>query len=113
LRLRANEVDVSQFWLERVTLNSLNFHFFFFTANNDGQNFAVEFSFGLQVPQFVVIQFDCNWSSFATVNDSRELVSVRRRRLAPLPCTLRTSASIVNIDFSLYLKPCYRRPSSR
>ena len=59
-----------------MTLNSLNFHFFFFTANNDGQNFAVEFSFGLQVPQFVVIQFDCNWSSFATVNDSRELVSV-------------------------------------
>ena len=75
LRLRANEVDVSQFWLERVTLNSLNFHFFFFTANNDGQNFAVEFSFGLQVPHFVVIQFDRNWSSFATVNDSRELVS--------------------------------------
>ena len=76
LRLRANEVDVSDFWLERVTLNSLNFHFFFFTANNDGQNFAVEFRFVLQVPHFVVIQFDCNWSSFATVNDSRELVSV-------------------------------------
>ena len=69
-----NEVDVSQFWLERVTLNSLNFHFFFFTVNNDGQNFAVEFSFVLHVPYFVVIQFNSNWSSFATVNDSRELV---------------------------------------
>ena len=104
---------MSQFWLERVTLNSLNFHFFFFTANNDGQNFAVEFSFGLQVPQFVVIQFDCNWSSFATVNDSRELVSGTQAAARTLTCTLRTSASIVNIDFSLYLKPYYRRPSSR
>src|SRR5690606_1830564 len=74
LRLRANGVDVSQFWLERVTLNSLNFHFFFFTVNNDGQNFAVEFSFVLHVPYFVVIQFNSNGSSFATVNDSRELV---------------------------------------
>jgi hypothetical protein len=43
-----------------VTLNSLNFYFLFFAINNDGQNFAVEFSFVLQVPQFVVIQFDSN-----------------------------------------------------
>ena len=75
LRLSANEVDVSQLWLERVTLYSLSFNFFFFTINNDGQNFAVEFSVVLEVPQLVVIQFDSNRSCFATINDSWELVS--------------------------------------
>lgn len=74
-RLRANEVDVSQFRLERVALNSLNFDFFFFAINNDGQNFAVKLSFVLHVPYFVVVQFDSNRSSFATVDDCRELVS--------------------------------------
>lgn len=74
-RLRANEVDVSQFRLERVALNSLNFDFFFFAINHDGQNFAVKLSFVLHVPNFVVVQFDSNRSSFATVDDCRELVS--------------------------------------
>ena len=74
-RLSANEVDVGQFRLERVTLNSLNFNFFFFAIDNQGQNFAVELSFVLHVPQFVVVQFDSNRSSFATVDDCRELVS--------------------------------------
>lgn len=74
-RLRANEVDVSQFRLERVALNSLNFDFFFFAINNDGQNFAVKLSFVLHVPYFVVVQFDSNRSSCATVDDCRELVS--------------------------------------
>jgi hypothetical protein len=38
-RLSANEVDVRQFRLVSVTLNSLNFYFLFFAINNDGQNF--------------------------------------------------------------------------
>ncbi|VTM87720.1 Uncharacterised protein [Raoultella ornithinolytica] len=74
-RLSANEVDVSQFWLERVTLNSLNFYFFFFAIDNDGQNFTVELSFALNVPQFVLVQLDCYRSSFTAINDGREFVS--------------------------------------
>ena len=75
LRLRANEVDVGQLRLERVTLYSLSFNFNFFTVNNDGQNFAVEFSFSLHVHNCIVIQFDSNRGFCATVDDCRELVS--------------------------------------
>ena len=43
-QLSANEVDVLQLRFVRVTLYVLSFNFDFFTVNNDGQNFAVEFS---------------------------------------------------------------------
>ncbi len=111
-QLSANEVDVQQLRFVRVTLYVLSFNFDFFTVNNDGQNFAVEFSFNLHVHDFVVIQFDSQRRFFATVDDCRELVSgtqAAARTLTLLftyfcvPCSLRTSALIVNISFSLKL----------
>ena len=74
-QLSANEVDVQQLRFVRVTLYVLSFNFDFFTVNNDGQNFAVEFSFSLHVHDFVVIQLDSQRRFFATVDDCRELVS--------------------------------------
>ena len=38
--------------------------------------------------------------------------AARRRRLAPLPCSLRTSALIVNIDVSLYINPATGDPAA-
>jgi len=74
LRLNANEVDVSQFWLERVTLYSLNLNFGFFTVDNQSYCFAVEFWFSFHVLNRIMVQFDGNCSFFATVNDSWEFV---------------------------------------
>ncbi|SUG32395.1 Uncharacterised protein [Salmonella enterica subsp. arizonae] len=74
-RLRADEVDVSQLRLESVTLHSLSFNFYFLTVNNEGQNFAIEFSFSLHVHNLVVVQFDSNRGFRAAVDDCRELVS--------------------------------------
>ncbi|SMB42023.1 hypothetical protein SPRA44_500020 [Serratia proteamaculans] len=74
MRLNATEVDVSQFRLERVTLYSLNFHFGFFTVDNQSYCFAVEFWFDFHVLNRIMVQFDGNWSFFATVNDSWEFV---------------------------------------
>ena len=104
-QLSANEVDVQQLRFVRVTLYVLSFNFDFFTVNNDGQNFAVEFSFNLHVHDFVVIQFDSQRRFFATVDDCRELVSGTQAAVSPspYPCSLRTSALIVNISFSLKL----------
>ncbi len=48
-QLSANEVDVQQLRFVRVTLYVLSFNFDFFTVNNDGQNFAVEFSFNCRI----------------------------------------------------------------
>ena len=62
-----------QFWLERMTLYSLYFHFGFFTIDNQVQNF-VKFWFSFLVDQDVVVQFDGNRFLVATINDSRELV---------------------------------------
>src|SRR5471032_1315724 len=73
-RLNANEVDVSQFWLERVTLYSLNFNFGFFTVDNQSNSFRVELRFNFHVLYRIMVQFDRNWSSRATVNDSWEFV---------------------------------------
>ena len=95
-QLSANEVDVLQLRFVRVTLYVLSFNFDFFTVNNDGQNFAVEFSFSLHVHDFVVIQLDSQRRFFATVDDCRELVSGTQ-------AAARTSALIVNISFSLKL----------
>ncbi|ROR07778.1 hypothetical protein EC836_106211 [Erwinia sp. JUb26] len=74
-RLSANEVDVVQFWLERVTLNSLHFNFDFFAICNQSQHFFVKTRLSLQVHYGVVVQFDSDSFFFATVNDSWEFVS--------------------------------------
>lgn len=102
-QLSANEVDVLQLRFVRVTLYVLSFNFDFFTVNNDGQNFAVEFSFSLHVHDFVVIQLDSQRRFFATVDDCRELVSGTQAAARTLTRSLRTSALIVNISFSLKL----------
>ncbi|SQJ18168.1 Uncharacterised protein [Salmonella enterica subsp. enterica] len=66
---------MSQLRFVSVTLYSLSFNFYFFTVNNEGQNFAVEFSFSLHVHHLVVVQFDSNRGFRTAVDDCRELVS--------------------------------------
>ena len=84
-QLSANEVDVLQLRFVRVTLYVLSFNFDFFTVNNDGQNFAVEFSFSLHVHDFVVIQLDSQRRFFATVDDCRNLLAARSGGSHPYP----------------------------
>ncbi|VXA79125.1 conserved hypothetical protein [Aeromonas salmonicida] len=100
--LNANEIQVNQLRLNRVTLDGLHFNVDFFTVDDQGQHGFVEFRLLLGNDEFFVVNSD-GLSFFAgTVDDGRNLVSVTQAAARTFP-QVRTDFSLEYERHSGYL----------